>query len=315
MKRNTTFRSAALGLWMVLSVVPIWPQATSPTEGPDSVNNWPEAVKERERQREERCITPYADMTGVAYADCYGYGSNPGPNQVIHPRSGEILAPKAPTPGKNSGNVVGTTISPLAPKSAKKAFEKGRAALQKQNWKEARKQYQKAVDLYPQYAAAWSGLGAVLERLNDMAGARNAYTQASTSDPLYVYPWIQLAGRAAKAEDWQELLDTTNQALKLDPVNYPDVYIYNAMARLNLRDFDGAEKSARQGLKVDTQRRFPQINHLLGVIMARRGDLPAAIGYMKSYLRLAPDANDAKIVRKQLAEVEKLAQNRPTVAP
>jgi uncharacterized protein HemY len=102
--------------------------------------------------------------------------------------------------------------------------------------------------------------------------------------------------------------------LKLDPVNYPEVYIYNAMARLNLRDFDAAEKSAREGLKVDTKLRFPQINHLLGVIMARRGDFPAAIGYMKSYLRLAPDANDAKIVRKQLAEVERLAQSSPAVA-
>jgi tetratricopeptide (TPR) repeat protein len=216
------------------------------------------------------------------------------------------------------GNVVGTTISLVslqAPKSARKAFEKGRAALQKQNWKEARKQYQKAVDLYPQYAAAWSGLGAVLERLSDMAGARNAYSRASTADPLYVYPWIQLSGLAAKAENWQELLDTTNQALKLDPLNYPDVYIYNAMARLNLRDFDAAEKSAREGLKLDTERRFPQINHLLGVIMARRGDLPAAIGYMKSYLRLARDANDARIVRNQLAEVEKLAQSSPTAAP
>jgi hypothetical protein len=36
---------------------------------------------------------------------------------------------------------------------------------------------------------------------------------------------------------------------------------------------------------------------------------------MKSYLQLAPDANDAKIVEKQLAEVEKLAQNSPTVTP
>jgi len=49
--------------------------------------------------------------------------------------------------------------------------------------------------------------------------------------------------------------------------------------------------------------------------MARRGDFPAAIGYMKSYLQVAPDANDAKIVRNQLAEVEKLAQNRPSVTP
>jgi len=216
------------------------------------------------------------------------------------------------------GNVEGTTVSMVslqAPKEAKQAFEKGRAALKKENWQEARKQYEKAVGLYPQYATAWTGLGVALERLNDTAGARNAYTQASTSDPKYVYPHVQLAGLAAKAGNWQELLDTTNHALKLDPLNYPVVYLYNSVAQLNLRNVDDAEKSAREGLKLDTQHRFPKINQLLGVIMARKGDFPAATGYMKSYLQLAPQASDAELVKKQLVEVEKLAQNSPVVAP
>ena len=181
--------------------------------------------------------------------------------------------------------------------------------------KEARKQYEKAVGLYPRYAAAWSGLGVALERLNDTAGARNAYTQASTSDPNYVSPHVQLAGLAAKAENWPELLDTTNHALKLDPQNYPAAYLYNAVAQLNLGNIDDAERSAREGLKLDTEHRFPKINRLLGAILAEKRDFPAAIGYMRSYLQSAPQASDAEIVRKQLAEVERLAQASPAVAP
>src|SRR5438477_6110303 len=84
------------------------------------------------------------------------------------------------------GNVEGTTISAVslrAPKDAKKAFDKANDLLKKKKVPEAQKEFEKAVEVYPEYAAAWYGLGRTLEAQNNADGARKAYDRALTSDP------------------------------------------------------------------------------------------------------------------------------------
>jgi len=211
-------------------------------------------------------------------------------------------------------NVEGTTISMTslqAPKEAKKAFESGRKAMDKKKWAEARLQLEKAVGLYPQYAAAWCDLGRTLEESGNIDEARKAYAQALTTDTKFVTPYIQLAGLAVKQSNWREVADTTDRVVKLNPADFPGMYLYNSVANYNLKEFTAAEKSAREVLKLDTEHRFPQANHLLGVILARRGEFTEAAAFMKTYLQLAPGANDIDLVKRQLVEVEKSAQAGP----
>jgi tetratricopeptide (TPR) repeat protein len=208
-------------------------------------------------------------------------------------------------------NVEGTTISLTslqAPKDAKKAFEKGRSAINKKKWEEARQQLEKAVGIYPQYAAAWCDLGRVREQAGDIAGARKAYATALSTDAKFVSPYIQLVGIAIKEQNWQEVVDASDRVVRLDPVDFPGMYYFNSVANYSLKQYAAAEKSAREGLELDTQRRFPQINHLLGIILARKGDFVAAAQYMKTYLQLAPQASNADVVKRQLVEIEKSTQ-------
>ncbi|RPI10699.1 MAG: hypothetical protein EHM65_07825, partial [Acidobacteriales bacterium] len=83
----------------------------------------------------------------------------------------------------------------------------------------------------------------------------------------------------------------------------------NAVAEYNLENIEAAEKSAREALKLDTERRHPEVNRILGVIMARRGEFTAAADYLRAYLEVAPAASDAAQVKKELAEVEKAAKS------
>ncbi len=215
------------------------------------------------------------------------------------------------------GNVEGTTISMTslqAPKDAKKAFDKGRDSMKKEKWTDGQKQFEKAVGLYPRYAAAWFELGVALEKSGNTAKAREAYAKALESDPKYVNPYVQLTSIAARESNWQETADTAARALRLDPYNYPNIYFYDAVAEFNLQHLDDAEKSAREALKLDPQHRIPAVNHILGVILARKGDFKGAAEFMKTYLKLAPAANDTALVKKQLAEIERVAQTQSDVA-
>jgi tetratricopeptide (TPR) repeat protein len=215
------------------------------------------------------------------------------------------------------GNVQGTTISITslaAPKDASKAFDKGREAVKKEKWEEARKQFEKAVEGYPKYAAAWYELGRTLEHLKDGAGASKAYQQAFAADEHYLPPYIQLAAIAAERHDWGEVVVRTDQVVKLDPMNFPGIYVFNSIGQFNMQNMDAAEKSAREALKLDTAHRFPDANRVLGAILARRGDFEGAAENLRVYLKYAPNGPEAQTAKDQLTKIEQLAKATPAVS-
>jgi tetratricopeptide (TPR) repeat protein len=207
-------------------------------------------------------------------------------------------------------NVEGSSISVTtlqAPKDARKAYDKAREALHKDKAADAQKDLEKAVNLYPQFAAAWYDLGVLHEKNNNAAEARKSYSQALAADPKFVSPYLPLAILSGADKNWQEMADITARLIKLDAVDFPDAYYYNAAANYNLKKIDEAEASAREALKLDTAHRLPKVEHILGLILYQKNDYVGAAEQMRKYLIDAPNAPDAQQVREQLAELERLA--------
>lgn len=212
----------------------------------------------------------------------------------------------------------GTTISvtsAAAPQDAKRAYESAQAKVKDKKLADARKDLERAVQIYPQYAAAWNDLGTVCLQLEDQNGAREAYTKAVEADPKFVLPLVQLADIAARQRQYQEVVSLTERASKLDAVSFPSIYYLSAVASYSLQNLDAAEKSAREAIRIDTQHRYPKAHHLLGALLSLKGSYSEAAGQLKMYLELAPGAADAEAVRRQLAEVEKMAAAAQTVRP
>jgi hypothetical protein len=208
------------------------------------------------------------------------------------------------------GNVEGTAVSLTslqAPKEARRAYDKAIQDLRKNKLPEAAKELQKAVDIYPKYAAAWNELGRIQAQNDAVAEARKSFENALAADGKFVSPYLNLAELDAKAQNWTELANTTATLLKLDAVDYPQAYFYNATAHLNLGQIEEAEKSARAGEKLDTEHRYPKLERVLARVLARKKDYAGAADHLRSYLLLAPDAEDAARVKKELAELRRLA--------
>ena len=206
-------------------------------------------------------------------------------------------------------NVEGLTISAtsaFAPKDAKKSFEKARNAARKQKWDEAEKEYQKAVELYPKYAAAWYQLGLVQEQQKNPGGARKSYAQALAADAKFVSPYQQLAMLAAREQNWKEVVEDTDRLLRLNPVDFPQAWLFNSLGNYYQQNLEAAEKSAREGISHDGNHRFATMNHILGVILAQKQDYEGAAQQLRDYIHYAPNASDSEVAKKQLAEVEKV---------
>jgi hypothetical protein len=207
-------------------------------------------------------------------------------------------------------NVEGSAISVTslqAPKAARQAYDRALQDLRKNKLPDAAKELNKAVDLYPNYAAAWYELGKMQAQNGEIEPARKSFGHALAADAKFTSPYAQLAELEATAENWAGLADITSRLLKLDAVDYPMAYFYNATANLNLGRIDEAEKSARAGEKLDTPHRFPKLEQVLAMILARQKDYRGAVAHLRSYLLLAPDAEDAPRMKKKLAELERLS--------
>ena len=118
------------------------------------------------------------------------------------------------------GDVEGLTISvtsSLAPKDAKKAYDKGREALSKNKPDEAEKQLSKAVELYPKYATAWYELGRAHMAQQKLDVARTDFQHALDADSKFVSPYESLAQMAASENKWQDVADITDRVLRINP--------------------------------------------------------------------------------------------------
>ena len=243
---------------------------------------------------------------GEVRASFQGYRSSVvliGNNQTYYADVGTIIL-------RRTAHTEGSTItltSLEAPRDAQKAYEKGRKESEQEKWQASEQQFEKAVRIYPRYAAAWFELGKSLEGQNKIAEAREAHRKALEADSKFVNPYLRLANIAAREKKWQEVSDTTAQVIRLNPIDFPDAHYLHAAANYNLHNLDAAEQSSRAVLKLDAERRYPAVYHLLGLILAARGDFAGAAAQMNEYLRLVPDASDAGIVRGQLAEAERRA--------
>ncbi len=211
------------------------------------------------------------------------------------------------------GDVEGLTISMTsleAPKTAKKAFDKGVKHAQKERWDKAVDEIRLAVEEYPEYAEAWFTLGQLYEAQQQPDSAREAYGKAVAADKKFVKPYLQLAHMDARASDWQAVAQTTDEILRLNPYDFPEAYFLSSVAHLNLNNHPEAEKSAREAIEMNHWRQRPQLEQILGLALAYQNNYGEAVDHLKKYLALAPDSQNAPQVQKQVAQLERfLAEN------
>jgi tetratricopeptide (TPR) repeat protein len=211
---------------------------------------------------------------------------------------------------KRVGDHEASTVSMTslnAPKDARKAFEKAATAMSQSKFSDAQKSLERAVALYPEYAQAWCDLGEALHLQSKGTEARAAWQHALQADPKYLKTYLQMARLDLEEHHMEDAIATTNRALEQNPIEYPGIYFFNAVANFNLKRFGAAEKSARQAIEHDGTHEIPRAESLLGTVLAYRGELREAILHLNKYLELAPKASDVAEVKAQIEALERRA--------
>ncbi len=179
--------------------------------------------------------------------------------------------------------------------------------LSQEKWDEAEPLLAKAVEIFPRFAVAWFDLGRVQFHKHDDAQARHSFEQSIAADPKYVNPYRGLAELDLQQKQWQALVTVTRQLLALNPVSFPDAWLRNSLGNYYLYNFPEAEKSARQGMKVDDQHQVPKLEYLLGVILLQKREYQEAATHIQNYLKFATQPAEIEEAQKQLAEITRLS--------
>ena len=207
---------------------------------------------------------------------------------------------------KHMGLHEGSTVSASAlnvPEPARKAFGKGENAFNDGKWAAAEKNFEKAVEIDPGYAQAWSHLGEVLLKESKPTEARAAWEKGVAADPKYIRPYIQLAMLDLMEKRPEDAAAIAGKAVAMNPLEFPELYFYNALANYNLKRLDVAETSARRAAELDTSHEVPRSELLLGTVLVAKGDRVGGLQHFKKYLEIAPKAQDADQVKKAIAQL------------
>ena len=208
-------------------------------------------------------------------------------------------------------NVLGSTLSvttALAPKSAQKAYEKGLKLAAEGKFHEAEQKFVAATAIYQGYAIAWFSLGEIQQRQGHVEDARKSYASAIAADSKFVTPYGQLALLAVQDGKWEEAAQFSERVIRLNPIEFPGAFWFNALANYKLHNREEAERSARHLLQLDTARRYPDGELLLGELLIDKHDYGEGSSHLRAYLLGHPDPNKAAEVKRLLETVDEAAR-------
>ena len=207
-----------------------------------------------------------------------------------------------------------SATSLMAPKDARKAFDRGQLALMKNKPADAAKDFENAVTRYPRYADAWLNLGKLRLDQHQPDRAQAAFLKAIEADPKIIQPYLELGLLAAGGRNWEDARKYLDRVIRLDAANYPIAWYTVAVADYNLKKLDDAEKNVRQAMKLDPRHGIPREQYLLGLILEQKRDFPGAVLELTTYLKLAPAAPDVAEVEEEIRQLHKMADDSKQAA-
>lgn len=207
--------------------------------------------------------------------------------------------------GKEERTVSATSL--MAPKDARKAFERGQLALLKNKPDQAEKDFENAVARYPRYAEAWLSLGKLRLDRQQTERARAAFLKTIEADPKIFQPYLELGLLSADEKKWEDTRSYLEHAIRMEPSNYPVAWYYTALSYYNLKKYDEAEKDVRQAIKLDPRHGMPREQYLLGLLLEHKRDFSGAATELTAYLKLAPAAPDFMQVEAEVKQLQKMA--------
>ncbi len=160
---------------------------------------------------------------------------------IVRSKPGESPSPDgSPSPQQSVA-----AIRLKIPTKAKKQFERGTKALNRQEWDKSQGYFEAAIREYPEYDLAYDGLGIVYVQKNEVENAREAFRKAIALNPDFSRAYRDLARIYLSENNFPEALKLLKKSLETEPLD-AWALTYAAYAELQAHNFEDALEDAKK---------------------------------------------------------------------
>jgi Tfp pilus assembly protein PilF len=220
---------------------------------------------------------------------------------IMVKRTGESDMPR---PKDNYGGSV-AAVDLNVPRAATKQFDKASESIAKENWKKAIEQLSKAIEIYPNYAAAHNALGVAYGRSGERARERQELQQAIGINDHFATAYANLAKMDIADHNFAEAETFLQKATSSDPGN-PAIMVLLANVQLLNAHYDAAIANCHKAHSSSTD------PHALAHYIAARAwehenRASDAVSELQTFLQEESSGPRADAVRKELTALQNRA--------
>ena len=185
------------------------------------------------------------------------------------------------------------------PEKAAREYEEAQKDLARRDVDSAVKRLEHAVEIAPEFSAAWNNLGTIAYQTQKFERAEECFRKSLQADPTAYEPLVNLGGVLVTLKKLDEAWRYNVMAVLARPndalANCQLGMVYFGTGKLDL-----AEKHFAEAVKLDPGHfSLPQL--FLAEIHLRRGDRGAAADDLENFLRYHPDWPQAAKMRETIA--------------
>ncbi len=185
------------------------------------------------------------------------------------------------------------------PDKAIREYEDAQKDLAKHDIDAATKHLERAVDLAPQFSAAWNNLGTIAYQTQKYTRAEECFREALEAEPGSYEPLVNLGGVLVNLHKLDEAWKVNVFAVLARPTD-PLANSQLGMTYFGLDKMDLAEKYFREAVRLDPAH-FSHPQLFLAEIHLRRGERAATADDLENFLKHHPDWPHAAQMRETIA--------------
>jgi len=212
-----------------------------------------------------------------------------------------VMSPARPEALPEKDDSVVSTATLTVPEKAREEYAKALRAEKNKEMKAALKHLDKALQLFPQYAAAYAAKGFLLLEEQKTAEAETAFLKALEIDPNLPDAWLGL-GRTRNSES--RFAEAESLLLKARSANGDSWQLNYELGRAcsGLKKSEEAEKYLRKARAAAPS--YPPVYYLLAQVLLSLDRPLEAVPEMEAYLRIAPEGSTADKVRDLIRRIK-----------
>jgi len=252
---------------------------------------------------DDRCEVDFANVpSGTYHVTVSGHGLNQT-EETITATNGmtnfevEVKGPNEEGSAANAEPLVSASALSIPPK-ARKEFDKSNDQISHQEYQKAIQSLNRAIKIYPGYAAAYNNLGAVYQRLGDRAQERDAIQKAISLDGHLAAAYLNLGRMDIADNNFPAGEDALSKAASNNPSD-PMALVLLSYCQLRDRRFDDAILTSHKAHPLQGQ--HSSVHLIAAKAFEQERNAAGAIGELDLFLKEEPAGERADQARKDLS--------------